>query len=257
LANFQTEREQLLLLESLFKQKQFIAGLVQVDEVLQQFPSSFHLKFLKVSFLKELGKTDQALQALLEMHSRFGDNILILKELADLNFAQNRFPESLLYYKKLLFLDSFNVQAQERVKQINDMLEAGVSAKLSDTTIEVRQEDTRPLAEAVPAPAITFEEQPTGTEVLLEEKPAVGREPELNFETESAAELYFKQGLYKDSLAIYKKLFEKSGKTDYFLKVKAILLLQRNEKNAMIIQKLQRLLELIQKRGSQFVRSNF
>ena len=50
-----------------------------------------------------------------------------------------------------------------------------------------------------------------------------------------------------------KNSLKKSGHTNYFLKIKAILLLQRNEKNGQIIEKLQDFLELIQKRGSQFV----
>ena len=242
------------MLENLFKQKQFAAGLAQTETVLQQFPSSFHLKFLQIKFLKELQNIDQALRSLLEMYARFGDNLLILKELADLNFQQKRFPESLIYYNKLLFLDSFNSHAQERVKQIQDQLEAGVSEKLADTKIEVRLDDTKPAAaaKAVPPPVITFAEQ-TEPEVVVEEKPLPDHDQELNFETESAAELYFKQGLFNESLAIYKKLFEKTGNTDYFLKIKAILLLQRNEKNGRIIERLQRFLELIQKRGSQIV----
>lgn len=244
MANFQSEREQLTLLENMFKQKQFIAGLTQADAILQQFPQSFHLKFLKINFLKELGQVDQALQSLLEMYSRFGDNILILKELADLNFQQQRFPESLIYYKKLLFLDSFNMHAQERVKQINNMLEAGVSATLSDTQIEMRPDDTKPVTAIPDGPQL---------QVTFAEQAQPGAEPELDFETESAAELYFKQGLFNEALAIYKKLFEKSGKTDFFLKIKAILLLQGNEKNALLIQRLQHFLELIQKRGSQIV----
>ncbi len=254
MANFQSEREQLALLESLFKQKQFAAGLDQVEAVLQTFPSSFHLKFLKINFLKELGKIDQALQSLLEMYARFGDNILILKELADLNFQQNRFPESLLYYNKLLFLDSFNMHAQERVKQIQDLLETGVSAKLADTQIEVHRDDTKPSPAVadIPPPVITFAEVAEPPLAAAAAAPEI-MEPELDFETESAAELYFKQGLFNESLAIYKKLFEKTGKTDYFLKIKAILLLQRNEKNGLIIQKLQFFLELIQKRGNQVV----
>jgi tetratricopeptide (TPR) repeat protein len=254
LANFQTEREQLLLLENLFKQKQFAAGLAQAETVLQQFPASFHLKFLKINFLKELHDLDQALRSLLEMHARFGDNILILKELADLNFQQKRFPESLLYYSKLLFLDSFNIHAQERVKEIQGLLEAGVSARLADTKIEVRLDDTKPAAavKAVPPPVITFAE-PAEPEVSVEGDPLPNHDQELNFETESAAELYFKQGLFNESLAIYKKLFEKTGNTDYFLKIKAIMLLQRNEKNGQIIERLQYFLERIQKRGSQIV----
>jgi tetratricopeptide (TPR) repeat protein len=254
LANFQNEREQLILLENLFKQKQFAAGLAQVETALQQFPASFHLKFLQIKFLKELQNIDKALRSLLEMYARFGDNLLILKELADLNFQQKRFPESLLYYNKVLFLDSFNSHAQERVKQIQGLLEEGVFEKLADTKVEIRMDDSKhsPLAKAVPPPVITFAEQ-TEPEVSVEEKPLPGDYQGLNFETESAAELYFKQGLFNESLAIYKKLFEKTGNTDYFLRIKAILLLLSNEKNSQIIARLQRFLELIQHRGSQLV----
>ncbi|MEI6613969.1 MAG: hypothetical protein WCL37_03660, partial [Chrysiogenales bacterium] len=196
----------------------------------------------------------EALNLLLEMHARFGDNIMILRELADLNFQQKRFPESLLFYNKLLFLDSFNLHAQERVKEIQGLLEAGVSARLADTKVEIRLDDIHPAAAAivVPPPVITFAEQ-AEPEVLVEGKPLPGHDQELNFETESAAELYFKQGLFNESLAIYKKLLEKTANTDYFLKIKAILLLQRNEKNGQIIERLQYFLERIQKRGKQIV----
>ena len=255
MANFQIEREQLAQLENLFKEKNYTAGLALAETVLQQFPSSFHLKFLQIKFLKELQNIDQALQSLLEMHTRFGDNILILKELADLNFQQKRLPESLIYYNKLLFLDSFNSQAQERVKQIQGLLQTSVAEKLANTKIEVHLDDSQPPAAAkAPAaeelpPLITFT-TPSEPEALAEEKTLPDHGQELNFETESAAELYFKQGLFNESLAIYKKLFEKTANTDYFLKIKAILMLLRNEKNGQIIERLQCFLELIQKRGS-------
>ena len=254
MVNFQNEREQLTQIENLFKQKNYTAGLAQVETVLQQFPSSFHLKFLQIKFLKELQKIDQALKSLLEMYARFGDNILILKELADLNFQQKRFPESLIFYNKLLFLDSFNSHAQERIKQIQGLLEAGVYERLADTMVEVHLGDSQPpaAAKAVPSPVITFAEQ-AEPEVVVEKNPLPDHDQELNFETESAAELYFKQGLFNESLAIYKKLFEKTANTDYFLKIKAILLLQRNEKNGRTIERLLYFLELIQKRGSQIV----
>jgi tetratricopeptide (TPR) repeat protein len=255
LANFQTEREQLTLLENLFNQKNYVAGLIQVEAVLQQFPSSFHLKFLHVKFLKALQHIDQALHSLLEMSARFGDNILILKELADLNFQQKRLPESLIYYNKLLFLDSFNSHAQERVKQIQSMLEAGVSAKLADTMVEMRLDDNQLPAEAkvvAPPPEITFTEddKPQAAE---EEKSQPDHDQELNFDTESAAELYFKQGMFNESLAIYKKLFEKTANSDYFLKIKAISMLLRNQKHSQTIERLQCFLELLQKRGNQIV----
>jgi tetratricopeptide (TPR) repeat protein len=254
LTDFQTEKEQLTQLENFFKQKNYTAGLEQAEIVIQQFPASFHLKFLQIKFLKELQRPDEALKLLLEMHARFGDNIMLLKELADLNFLQKRIPESLIYYNKLIFLDSFNSHAQERLKEIQGLLEAGVSLKLADTKIEVRLDDTQPAAapKAAPSPVITFAEQVT-PEATPGKNPLTEHDQELNFETESAAELYFKQGLFNESLAIYKKLFEKTGKTDYSLKIKAILMLLRNAKNGQTIERLQCFLELILKRGRQIV----
>lgn len=254
MANFQNEREQLAQLEEMFQGGKFIAGLAQTDEAIKQFQASFQLRFLKFKFLSSLKNNDEALKLLHEMHAMFGDNIMVLKGLADLNFELQKHSASLLYYKKLLFLDSFNVVAQERVKQIQGLLEDGISEKLADTKVEIRLEDTRPAAPAkdMPPPVITFAE-PVEPEVALEEKASPDQDQELNFETDSAAELYFKQGLYRESLAIYKKLFEKTGTPEYFLKIKAILLLQRNEKNGLIIEKLLHFLELIQKRGSQLV----
>jgi tetratricopeptide (TPR) repeat protein len=259
LANFQNEREQLAQLEELFQQNKFVVGLAQVDEVLKQFPASFQLRFLKFKFLRELKKTEEAMQLLREMHGMFGDNIMILKELADLNFQQQKHPESLLYYKKLLFLDSFNTVAHERVKQLQGLLEAGVAANLVDTKVELRQEDigprtlsAPPALDSPPPPEITFDSE-TEPAVLPGEKGSPRPAEELHFETESAAELYFKQGLYRESLAIYKSLFEKTGRTDFFLKIKAILLLLRTDKSNQIIERLQRFLQLLQQRGSQIV----
>jgi len=252
LASFQNEREQLALLEEMFQQNKFAAGLTQTDEVLKQFPASFQLRFLKYRFLRALKNNAQAMHLLHEMHAMFGDNIMVLKELADLNFELQKHPESMLYYQKLLFLDSFNPIAQERVKQIQGRLETSVSEKLADTQVEARQDDTKPATAADTPPVITFAEA-VEPELPVEEKssPEPGRE--LDYETESAAELYFKQGLFRESLAIYKKLFEKSGNAEYFLKIKAILLLQRNEKNSLIVERLQYFLELIKKRGNQIV----
>jgi len=251
LANFQNEREQLAQLEDLFQQKKFIDGLAQADAVIKEFPASFQLRFLKFKFLRALEKTEEAMLLLREMHVMFGDNIMVLKELADLNFQQQKHPESLLYYKKLLFLDSFNTAAHERVKQLQGLLEAGVTAKLDDTKVELSQEDSVSRKLSAP-PQITFEGEP-GPTVLTAEKGTPRPGEEKPFETESAAELYFKQGLYRESMAIYKNLFEKTGRTDFFMKIKAILLLLRTEKSNQVIEQLQKFLQLIQQRGNQIV----
>ena len=149
MANFQNEREQLAQLEWLFQQKKFDEGLARTEAVLREFPVSFHVKSLRYKFLRELQQNAEALQLLRQMHAMSGDNIMVVKELADLHFQQKQFPESLLYYKKLLFLDSFNSLAQERLKLLQGMLEVGVSDRLADTKAEFRVE----LPPPVPAPA--------------------------------------------------------------------------------------------------------
>jgi tetratricopeptide (TPR) repeat protein len=247
-------------MEGLFQQKKFVDGLAQSEAVLAQFPASIQLRFLRFKFLRELNRTSEALQQLREMHAMFGDNIMVLKELADLHFQQGQFPESLLYYKKLLFLDSFNSQALERVKQIQGSLQAGVADKLADTQVEYRPAAAPSASAATAAPEnLVIETEPP--RITLDVDAGIGPPPEAPaaeaaetpFATESAAELYFKQGLYQEALAIYKNLFEKTGRSDFFLKIKAILMLLRSDRNSRIIEQLQRFMQLIQQRGSQRV----
>jgi tetratricopeptide (TPR) repeat protein len=294
LANFQSEREQLAQLEWLFEQKKFAEGLARTEAVLREFPASFHIKFLRYKFLRELQQNVEAMQLLRQLHAMSGDNIMVVKALAELCFQQKQFPESLLYYKKLIFLDSFNSQAQERLKLLQGMLEAGVSDRLADTKAEFRIDIPVPAAAPVAPAAIMIElpmvgeapppisfaaEKEAAVPAAIEiELPMVGEAPPpisfaaeeeaaapavtdtsaapeagLHFQTESAAELYFKQGLYKEALSIYKNLFEKTGRTDHFLKIKAILQLLRADRNSRIIERLQRFLQLLQQRGKQIV----
>jgi tetratricopeptide (TPR) repeat protein len=84
-------------------------------------------------------------------------------------------------------------------------------------------------------------------------KAEVNAGADLNFQTESAAELYFKQGMYREALAIYKGLFEKTGRNDNFMEVKAILMLQRGERSNRVIARLEKFLQLAQQRGKQIV----
>jgi tetratricopeptide (TPR) repeat protein len=294
LANFQSEREQLAQLEWLFEQKKFAEGLARTEAVLREFPASFHIKFLRYKFLRELQQNVEAMQLLRQLHAMSGDNIMVVKALAELCFQQKQFPESLLYYKKLIFLDSFNSQAQERLKLLQGMLEVGVSDRLADTKAEFRIDIPVPAAAPVAPAAIMIElpmvgeapppisfaaEKEAAVPAAIEiELPMVGEAPPpisfaaeeeaaapavtdtsaapeagLHFQTESAAELYFKQGLYKEALSIYKNLFEKTGRTDHFLKIKAILQLLRADRNSRIIERLQRFLQLLQQRGKQIV----
>jgi hypothetical protein len=167
-----------------------------------------------------------------------------------------------------VFLDSFNSQAQERLKLLQGgMLAAGVSDRLADTKAEFRVEIPPPAAPppvaatppaAVP-PVSRIVEETTQITLDAAEDAAVppaadaADAPGLHYQTESAAELYFKQGLYREALAIYKNLFEKTGRTDHFLKIKAILQLLRADRQNRVIGKLLRFQELLQHRGSHLV----
>ena len=283
MASFQNEREQLAQLEWLYQQKKFAEGLARTETALREHPASFHLKFQRYRFLRQLQQNAPALQLLRELHAMSGDNILVVRELADLLYQQKQPAESLVYYKKLLFLDSFNSQAQERVRQLQGMLEGSVSDRLADTRPEFRLEPPpAPVPEPPPAPAapvdepqfsISLDEPPApaagetapvpaaATLGLLEPDvpvtepaPAGAGEAEgLNYQTESAAELYFKQGMYREALAIYKGLFEKSGRSDHFHKIQAILQLMRADRAQRVSERLQRFLELLQARGRQLV----
>lgn len=250
MAAFQSEREHLAQLEWLFQQKKFAEGLARTESVLREFPASFHLKFLRYRFLRQLEQPAEALRLLREMHAMSGDNILVVRELADLHFQQKQYAESLLWYNKLAFLDSFNSQAQERIKFLKGVLETGVSDRLADTKAEFRPEAEvapapAPRAGAPPAPAAAAPAPPAP------EPGAAPREEEaggLHFRTESAAQLYFQQGLYGEALAIYKNLFEKTGSTDHFQKIQAILRRQRAERGRRVIERLQRLRDALRDR---------
>lgn len=287
MATFQNEREQLAQLEWLFQQQKFAEGLARTETALREHPASFHLKFQRYRFMRQLQQNAPALQLLRELHAMSGDNILVVRELADLLYQQKQPAESLVYYKKLLFLDSFNSQAQERVKQLQGMLEGSVSDRLADTRPEFRLE-TPPAPAPVPEPApeqaapvdepqfsISLDEPPAPdageaasvpaaaagiTDLLAEDVPGTepapagaGEAAGLSYQTESAAELYFKQGMYREALAIYKGLFEKGGRSDHFHKIQAILQLMRADRAQRVSERLQRFLELLQARGRQLV----
>lgn len=283
MATFQNEREQLAQLEWLFQQNKFAEGLARTETALREHPASFHLKFQRYRFLRQLQQNAEGLQLLRELHAMSGDNILVVRELADLLYQQKQPAESLVYYQKLLFLDSFNSQAQERVKQLQGLLEGSVSDRLADTRPEFRLEPPpAPVPEPAPEKAVPVDEPQFS--ISLDEPPAAGEaelvpaadvatldllaadapeaEPApagageaggLNYQTESAAELYFKQGMYREALAIYKGLFEKSGRSDHFHKIQAILQLLRADRAQKVSERLQRFLELLQARGRQLV----
>lgn len=265
-AAFQNEREQLAQLEWLFEQKKFAEGLARSEEVLREFPASFHLKFLRYRFLRQLQQNVEALQLLREMHAMSGDNIMVVRELADLNFQLQQYSESLLYYKKLIFLDSFNSQAQERIKWLQEKLETGVSDRLADTKSEFRMDTAAVFSPIAPAAATPVPEAALGAElppITLDfgedpGKPPAGNPPAadgsgLHFQTESAADLYLQQGMLREALTIYKNLFEKTGRTAHFQKIQAILQRLRAERSDRVIEQLQRFLQRLQRKGSQIV----
>lgn len=82
---------------------------------------------------------------------------------------------------------------------------------------------------------------------LQDEPPIHYKATENGFVTESAAELYLKQGLLEDALAVYQQLFKSRNDEHYSLKIKKLQIQLINQKKMDV---LNYFLKLIQKRGA-------
>ena len=96
----------------------------------------------------------------------------------------------------------------------------------------------------------SLEEEP---EDIQENEPVVERSltetADIEFETESAADLYFKQGLLKEAQKIYKKLYLQTSDEKYFAKLNEIANIQSRTKELEIIKRLTNLMNCIQEKG--------
>lgn len=291
MADFKSERAQLQLLEKYCAEKNFSEALVMGERLIGEYPASFPLKLLYARALKAMGRLIEAEQMLVELGRIYPDNINLLGEIGDLYLKQKKFEDSLPYFNRILFLDSFNEQARTSVRTVQDFIRNKALKNLEDTLLEVRVSErmfhgpepaaqTEPPAEepvaagesgeAEPMPEIfiSVEEETFGkagpkAETSVEELPVpvaaepagVAPEPEdLDFETETAAELYLRQGLYGEARRIYHKLYERSADPNFLARIQQIdAREQGGGRREGTIERLNRFLQLVQKRGNDLV----
>ena len=202
-----------------------------------------------------------------------GDNIMVVKELAELNFQLKQFPESLLYYKKLTF-PGFLQQPGPGAAEApaGAMLDAGVSDRLADTKAEFRVE-IPPAVESPPAVAATVSAAPPPPPVPAPWRkrrrsrstplktpahrpplPLPGRRRRAAFPDGKRRRAVLQAGALSRSPGhlqepVRKDRAHRSFSEDQGHPAAAA----RRPQNSQIIGKLQRFLELLQQRGSQIV----
>jgi tetratricopeptide (TPR) repeat protein len=84
-------------------------------------------------------------------------------------------------------------------------------------------------------------------------KKKLGDTADIEFETESAADLYFRQGLYREAQKIYKKLYLHTSDEKYFAKLNEIANIQSRTKEYEVIDRLTKLMNLLQEKGRNHV----
>jgi tetratricopeptide (TPR) repeat protein len=287
MTDFKSEKNQFLLLEKYYIDRNFSEALVLAGKLLQQYPTSFPLKLLHARVLKAMGRLTEAERFLVELGKNYPDNINLLSEIGDLYAKQKKFAESLAYFNRILFLDSFNEQARAGVRTAQDSIRNRDVENFEDTLLEVRvpeklfqkSEPTvpppaapgvnpdEPAVRVEPAPDITIQldeetaENTSPAAGLPLEEPPLGAEPakegpgqdEFDFETETAAELYLRQGIPREALRIYRKLYEQTGDANFLERIGEIENQDKGDRENETIDRLNRFLQLIRKRGNELV----
>ncbi len=200
------------------------------------------MRLLYAKVLKSLGRLGEAETQLREQSKAFPDNTNILWEVGDLLRLQGKYEESLNCFNRILFLDSFNQQAKESARMVQELLRGSKTepavpqaereqASDSVTELSIRVEEAAPEAATKPAP-----------------------EAEINFETETAAQLHLQQGLYPEAIGIYDRLYRRTGNPEFLRKRDAAARAQQlNSPRERAIGALQQLLERIQRQGKAVV----
>ncbi len=129
MADIKSEKEELMALEDLFRQKRFSNALGIAKKASSDFPNSYPIKFLYARTLKELNKLAEAEEVLKELMLVYPNNIKLLLESGNLALLRNKFDESKEYYNKILFLDPFNTEAKNSIEKINVIKKGGLVRK--------------------------------------------------------------------------------------------------------------------------------
>lgn len=148
---------------------------------------------------------------------------------------------------------------QKQQPEINDTQPESAKVKdffeKTDDNININLDDFYPPAEEPQSPPPMEKEEPSFKDVAppVEQAPTpikADEENDTEFATESAAQLYLSQGLYKEAISIYNKIFRLSRDERYLKKIEDVKSKMTGMKK---IERLTQLLESIKKEGEKFV----
>lgn len=120
MADFKDERQQIKVLEGLYSQKKYIEIEDLAQTISKDYPSSFHIKFLRSKALKELNRFNEAESILKDLLKQYPENITILLDLGQICVKRKKIDEAREIYNKVLFLDPFNSSAREHIIKVNE-----------------------------------------------------------------------------------------------------------------------------------------
>lgn len=247
MADQQNERSYLVQLQKFVDEKDFSSALSLAEKSLKLFPFSFQIKLFYSKILKSLGRYDDAKTYLNDLDKQYPYNISILMELASTLYFLKEYQESLIFYNRILFLDSFNEQAKKKVEEIQRFLDSRFRERLDETHVDERgiqsEEDAKDIARQ-PTAVIPDEDEEEHPEIIADPEQS-GNGEDVEFITESAAQLYLKQGLTSEAIRIYRKLYEQTGETRFLDKLQEMKQSTETHGPDKVIEKLERFLERI------------
>ncbi len=263
------EREQLHIIETLISKGQEAAALNIIEKTESQFPNSFQMKFNKAKVFMALNKNIGAEEILKELEKNHSDNLNLLKVFSDFYEKIDKSEESLVYLNKILFIDPFNTAIKEKINSLKIKIERKKSS-VADTLPESKFKelmDGQELSEHNGSNDMSPEEEITikdvddilsqediniknNVDIIPEKEESLEEEdedPEGEFYTVSAADVYINQGLFKDALVILENIYKKNKDEEIFSKIQN---LKKKIKITKKIEKLTSFLAILKNEGS-------
>lgn len=157
------------------------------------------------------------------------------------------------------YFEDLGVPEFQKQPEINDTQPESAKVKdffeKTDDNININLDDFYPPAEEPQSPPPIKKEEPSFKDVAPPVEQAAtpikaDEENDTEFATESAAQLYLSQGLYKEAISIYNKIFRLSRDERYLKKIEDVKSKMTGMKK---IERLTQLLESIKKEGEKFV----
>jgi tetratricopeptide (TPR) repeat protein len=192
-----------------------------LEQGLRRHPDYLSAHIVRARAFRDLGRHDEAVlafQAVLELD---GQNLVAVQGLAALAAERDHLHESKHWYELITQIDPMNLEAAENLRRVEEQLGAaagaGVSPDLLESDVETESVAAEESVASEPSSAAGAEpdrEQAgeAGPEDRFrwhEERPTAGADDgneDADLMTRTMADLYARQGLYDQAVAIYEEL---------------------------------------------------